>query len=121
MKLFKPGDIIFTLVIVAVSVLVWAIFQNAPAGEMVVVTLDGKEIASLPLAQDAEFTVRGEYTNILEIRDGKAFILDTDCPNKTCQKEGSIQKNGQSIVCAPNKMSAVIQGGGEGEVDAITQ
>lgn len=121
MKLVKRSDVAFTLVIVAASLLVWALLQTAPAGERLVVMLNGSEIASLPLDQDTEFIVRGEYTNVLEIRGGKAFILDTDCPNKTCQKEGSIQKNGQTIVCAPNKMIAVIAGGEEGDVDAITQ
>lgn len=121
MKLVKRSDVVFTLVIVAASLLVWALLQTAPAGERLVVTLDGNEIASLPLDQDTEFTVRGEYTNVLVIRGGEAFVLDTDCPNNTCRKEGSIYKKGQTIVCAPNKMIAVITGSGEGDVDAITQ
>ena len=83
--------------------------------------LNGKEIASLPLDRDADFTVQGEYTNVIRIRDGEAFVLQTDCPNRTCLKEGGISKNGQSIVCAPNKMIAAVEGGGEGDVDAITQ
>lgn len=121
MKLFKWSDIVFTLTVVAVSLLVWGMMQSSPAGERVVVTLDGKEIASLPLDRDTEFIVRGEYTNVIQIKDGVAFILDTDCPNKICLKEGSIHKNGQSIICAPNKMAATIEGGREGDVDAITQ
>lgn len=121
MKLCKLSDIVFTLAIVAGCLLVWAILQTAPAGERLVVTLDGKKIASLPLNEDAEFTVRGEYSNVIRIKDGKAFVLDSDCPNKTCRKEGSIWKNGQSIICAPNKMTATVEGGRKGDVDAVTQ
>jgi hypothetical protein len=121
MKLFKWSDIVFTVAVAAVSLVVWAVLDTAPVGERLVVTLDGKVIATLPLDRDADFTVQGEYTNVIRIKDGKAFMLDTDCPNKICQKEGSIEKTGQSIICAPNKMTASIEGGGEGDVDAVTQ
>ncbi len=121
MKLFKKSDIIFTAAIVAVALAVWGLFAAAPAGERAVIMLDGKQIASLPLDEDTIYTVRGEYTNVLEVKDGQIFVRGTDCPNQICKKEGAISKDGQTIVCAPNKMTVTITGGEEGGVDAITQ
>ncbi len=121
MKLFKWSDIVFTAVIVAAALIIWGLLAVAPAGKYAVVMLDGAEIASLPLDKDTVYTVRGEYTNVLQIEDGEIFVVETDCPNKICQKEGAISRSGQSIVCAPNRMTVTITGGEGGGVDAITQ
>lgn len=121
MKLFKRSDIVFTAVIVAAALAIWGVFAAAPQGERAVVMLDGKQIASLPLDVDTTYTVRGEYTNVLEVKDGEIFVADTDCPNQICRKEGAISRAGQSIVCAPNKMTVTVTGGEGDGVDAITQ
>jgi len=121
MKLIKRSDIIFTAAVVAAALLIWGWTATAPRGERALVMLEGREIASLPLDTDTVYTVRGEYTNVLEVKDGEVFVADTDCPNKTCQKEGAISRAGQTIVCAPNKMTVTVTGGEEGGVDAITQ
>ena len=121
MKLFKRSDIVFTAVIVAAALVIWGLLSAAPLGERAIVMLDGEQIASLPLDEDTVYIVRGKYTNVLEVRDGEIFVVETDCPNKICQKEGAISKAGQSIVCAPNRMTVTIAGGEGGGVDAITQ
>jgi hypothetical protein len=121
MKLFKRSDIIFTVAIAAAALIIWGLFAAAPLGERAVIMLDGKQIASLWLDEDTIYTVRGEYTNVLEVKDGVIFVWESDCPNQICVKEGAISKSGQAIVCAPNKMTVTITGGEEGGVDAITQ
>ena len=121
MKWFKWSDVLFTAILIAAALLLWVVFQTSSAGGQAVIKLDGKQIAVLPLQSDSIYIVQGEYTNVIEIKDGLVFVRETDCPNKICQKQGSIQKNGQSIVCVPNKMTVVIIGGEEATVDAITE
>lgn len=121
MKLFKKSDLIFTAAVAVAGLLVWALMLTAPQGKQLIITLGGKQIVSLPLEQDGEFVVHGQYDNVIQISGGRAFVLYTTCPNKACQKSGSVSKNGQSIVCAPNQMAATVSGGSEGGVDAVSE
>ena len=57
----------------------------------------------------------------LEVKDGEIFVWESDCPNQICVREGAVSRAGQTIVCAPNKMTVTVTGGEEGGVDAITQ
>lgn len=118
-RLVKPSDVVFTAVIVAVCILVWFFALPQGGGDTVVVRMDGELIASLPLGQDTEYEIAGEYTNILEIKDGSVRITYTDCPNHQCEKTGGISAAGSAIVCAPNHVSITIDGKGAG-VDAVT-
>ena len=92
-----------------------------PEGGMVEVYVDGKLEYSYPINEDRTFEVRGgEGFNIVEIRDGGVSVIDADCKNGLCVKSVAISKNGQQIVCLPNRMIIVVRGGDEDEVDAKT-
>lgn len=121
MKWIKRSDIIFTASIVAAALIIWGLLTAAPEGKTAVVMLDGVTVATLSLDDDTVYTVQGDYTNVLRVEDGEIFVAETDCPNKICQKQGAISRAGQTIVCAPNKMTVTITGGEEAGVDAVTQ
>ena len=48
---------------------------------------------------------------IVEINKGKVHVAGSQCPAKICMKTGWIHKDGQCIVCAPNKILIKITGG----------
>ena len=53
------------------------------------------------------------------VRDGKVFVPEADCPDKLCGKS-EISKSGSSIVCLPNHLSVIIEGGKKDEkIDVI--
>lgn len=88
-----------------------------------VVFIDGKESASYPLSEN--ITVRlepesGGY-NLLEIKDGKANIKEASCPDKICVNHRPVNKNGQTLVCLPNKVVVEIVSGEEPDVDGFTR
>jgi hypothetical protein len=45
-------------------------------------------------------------------------MIDADCPDKLCEKQGKISKNGQSIICLPNKIVIKINSDTDTDVDA---
>lgn len=117
--LISKSDIIFTVVIAAAVLLVWFFTLPRAAGEMVVFRENGAVLASLPLSEDATYEAEGVYRNVFEIKNGAVHIIQTDCPNHQCEKTGAVSRAGQSIVCAPNGVTATIEGKGA-EIDGIT-
>ena len=61
------------------------------------------------------------YTNRIEIKDGKVFITESDCPGEDCVHSGWISEGGRSIVCLPNRVEIRIEGETESEVDFIVR
>ena len=51
------------------------------------------------------------------IRDGRAAILESDCPGGDCIHSGWISQPGRSIVCLPNRVELRIAG--QGDVDFV--
>lgn len=76
------------------------------------IDVDGKLYKTYPLVNHEETieikTKLGE--NFIEIKDGKVHILDADCPDKVCIKDGYISEPGQILVCLPNKVVVEVKG-----------
>jgi len=87
----------------------------------VVIYVDGNEINKIKLPQNIKFDFNGKEGPIkLEINGRKARVLDSSCPNKVCVNSGWINKNGESIICLPNRATIKILGE-EKELDGITK
>ena len=112
-KLFKKNDLILIIFLTLTSVVMLiGISLFSKKGATVVVSVDGKEVASFPLDEDTVFNIGGYHggENILEVKDGKAHLTDASCPDKLCVSMGYINKSGQSIICLPNKVVIEIKG-----------
>jgi len=110
------GVVLCALALIAL----FALRGNEQAGT-VKVYMSGQEVWSAPLDTDAEMIFTGEYTNKVEIRDGKAAITESDCPGEDCVHSGWIDRAGRSIVCLPNRLEVVLEGGAEDDVDAVVR
>ena len=113
----KKGDI--ALIIIALIVLIiWLI--PSQSGEVVRVYVDGEIIKTLPLNENTQALIESEYgKNRVIIRDKKVYVTDANCPDKLCEK-GEISKSGRSIVCLPNHLSVIIEGGKKDEkIDVV--
>ena len=87
-----------------------------------VVEIDGQEQGHYPLEQDTTVDLQlvdGSY-NLLEIKDGKADIIEASCPDKICVNHHPVSKRGESLVCLPNKVVVEIKNGEGMEVDGTT-
>ena len=108
------ADIILVGVLLIVSLSVFLIMSfTKEQGSIAVVSVDGKKVAEYSLLVDGEYSLNGG-TNILIIKNGKAFISYASCPDGLCKNQGQISMAGEQIVCLPNKVMIEIIGEGEG-------
>ena len=72
------------------------------------VTVDGELYGSYPLDEDVRVEIvtgkQGEAYNVLVIRDGVAYVESASCPDGICAEHKPIRRDGESIVCLPNRV-----------------
>lgn len=106
-KRLLRNDILFIaalLAIVLIAGLCLYLFRGE--GNTVTVLVDGKEYATYSLDKDrVEDIHTGEDgLNRLVIQDGKAWVETASCPDGICANHKPIHRDGESIVCLPNKV-----------------
>lgn len=112
-KTFLRNDIIFIaaiLLVAAVGLLYLFVFRSG--GDTVKVTVDGELYGVYSLSENiTEDILTGEdgsNLNRLIIRDGKAYMETASCPDGICVSHRPIFRNGESIVCLPNKVVVTV-------------
>lgn len=119
---FCKYDLIAILIVIALIILSSFVFWKVVGteeGSRVVVYEDGKVIREIPLTEETEFVVEGLYTNKIAVRDGKAAVIESDCPGGDCMHSGWISESGRSIICLPNRVEVRIEG--ESDVDFVVR
>ncbi len=122
-KIFGRRDLILLLVVLAIGLagILFLYTRPAVSDGKVEVAVDGEVVMTLPLSEDTEVTISGfdGGENLLVISDGKAEIESASCPDGVCVRHYAISRDGESIICLPNRVVVTIRGGEKGEVDAI--
>ena len=119
---FQKGDAAAIAGVLLLAVVVFSLFlpgskTDAACAE---IRLDNELVQTLPLHTPGEFTVAGDYTNTITVRDGAIAVTDSDCPGGDCVGCGWIDSTGRSIVCLPNRMEIRIVGA-ETDVDFVVR
>lgn len=92
-------------------------------GSRVIVRKDSNFFAEYPLSVDGVYRLEwedGSY-NVLTVWNGRAAITEASCPDLLCVHEREIGKTRESIVCLPNRVEILIEGGEENELDAMVE
>lgn len=88
----------------------------------VCIKINGKEYGIYPLAADQEIKIA--ETNTCKIEFGTCRMTEADCPKQICISQGIIQKEGEMMVCLPNRVIIEIisdhETANDGEIDAGT-
>ena len=112
MKKQHRNDLVLLSVLLALGILLLVVFTVLlkNTGEMVVVTVDGKEVLRAPLGEDTEIWIDGYDggKNLLVIKDGTVRIAEANCPEQICVHTGKADEL-KSIVCAPNRVIVAIE------------
>lgn len=119
---FCKGDMFAIGLVAVVAILVSVVFWTNIGSEeaaMVSIYQDGELIREVPLNETKEVVVEGAYTNQILVKDGKAAIVESDCPGADCVHSGWIREAGRSIVCLPNRVEVRIEG--VSEVDFVVR
>lgn len=126
MEAKRRREIILIAGLLAVSILSFGMvrfFQNATTkNAVVVITVDGKEYGRYSITEEKKIRIPGKEgnENVVLIHKGYVKMKTASCPDKICVHHRKISKNGESIVCLPNKVVVEIQSQTEDEVDSTT-
>ena len=117
------NDILLIAALLLLALAAYGVLRltKAPGGEAVV-TVDGTELAVLPLSEDTVLAV-GEgqgFRNVVEVAQGRVRVAEADCPDRLCVRQSWISREGESIVCLPHKLVVTVRGGEAGP-DAIAR
>ncbi len=118
---FKKKDLILVVGVVVIALLAGAahFLLQGSGKEQVVVKIDGVVDATYDLNEEQEIIINNG-SNVLMIKDGKADMIEADCPDKLCVDQRVISKNNESIICLPNKVVVEVLSPEESELDGMT-
>jgi len=117
-----PGDWIICGFVTILFLLSLFVYSKQKHGDTVLIYHQNQEIYQLPLNQDNEIVFQGALSEMhVIIKNKKAWVEESGCPNKICQKMGKIESSGQTIICIPNKVLVVVKGRNKFQFDGITK
>ena len=115
MNKYLLKNIILIAAILAVSAVLFIVFYGGrSAGKSFEITVNGKLYGTYQLDVDTTINVDGHCT--VEVKDGAAAVISSDCPGKDCVHHKPISMTGERIICLPNGIVIRITGDG---VDAL--
>lgn len=94
--------VLAALLIGALYALLWR--PGGEAGELSV-WVSGEERMRLPLSDERRIEVSGAIgLSVIEIRAGRARVVESPGPRRICERMGWIAQPGESAVCLPNQV-----------------
>lgn len=123
----KKGDYIIVILLFAIATgLAYQVTVNKDKlFTTAIIVSDDKVVSEYRIDASYEKIVEVDedgHLNILEMKDGKIKMISADCPDQICVHSRPISKNGEMIVCLPNKVYVKIEGSDEpspGEEDIV--
>lgn len=114
----KNWLVIAGIAAVALILLAVVLLGPRPAKDVeestVIISVDGKEYARVPLSAPRTVTVEQEdgSVNVIEVSDHGAVMHSSTCGNQLCVKMGEVtvdnwefRPNREFIICLPNRVS----------------
>jgi len=113
-RLIRIPDVVLILVLFSAILLI-----PKKKGENVEIYVDGRPKFVYPLNIERIIMVKGKLgESIVKIKRGRVRMEESACPLKLCVKQGYISKQGEEIICVPNRVVIRIIGG---KLDCITE
>lgn len=118
----KKKDLILICSVLVLATAFWLVpravglFGNSKEQKLRI-TVSGEEYGTYSLEEDQVIKV-GD-TNVCEIKDKKVSMISADCPDQLCIHQRTIQLQGETIVCLPNKVVLEITGTRQTDQEAL--
>lgn len=104
--------ILISAFLIVAAIGMFYLFGLRRAGDSVNITIDGKAYKSYSLKENVTEDIysgkNNENLNRLIIRDGKAYMESATCPDGICVSHAPIFRDGESIVCLPNRVVVTV-------------
>ena len=104
---------------IAIAFIGYRAISAAQDAASVVVIVDGETRGIYYLSEEQEIAI--DDTNHFIIEDGKAKMDFATCPDQYCVHQKAISKNGESIICLPNKVIVEIRSSKSADLDAVAK
>ena len=114
-KILIPAVIAF-FVIVAGGILAWNMLKSD--ADVVIIHKNDEIIEEIDLSDVEKPYTIDLGTNVVYVEKDGVSMKSAKCPDKICVHTGKIDKNGEAIVCAPNKIMIEFKGKDD-KVDAV--
>ena len=104
------------ILLIAAAMLALTLFNRpmtAVAENTVIITVDGKEYARVPLSKPQTVTIEQKdgCVNVVQVSGRGAVMLSSTCDNQLCLQMGEVtvdnwetRPNQQFIICLPNRV-----------------
>ena len=113
------SDFRAAIILIAAAILAFQFFSQSDGEHRVEVTVDGESFGTYDLSEDQ--TVEINDTNRLIIEGGEARMEWADCPDQVCVNHRAVERDGESIICLPNKVVVSVESSEANELDGIAQ
>jgi len=113
--------------LIGISILMFSLYliSNHPSSSNpdreVQIFHNDNQIEHLLLKKDQVLSLEPHGIHMLiESKDNSIRVKRSDCPQQICVKKGWTQFSNDPIICVPNHIMIIIEGG-EAQIDAISQ
>ena len=117
----KKKDAALAAIIIGVALLAFLAHEliGSEGAGKVVIKVNGELEGTYSLAEDQEIEINGGSNKLL-IKNGKADMIEADCPDQLCVHQKPVSLRNESIICLPNKVVVEIGTSESSELDAVT-
>lgn len=104
------GDCCIIAILLVAAVAAWLLARGS-AGATVIAEQEGRVVFTAPLHSSCRVSLPGpEGATELQVAQGLVWISQSSCPHHFCQRQGTIAKKGEALVCLPNRLLIRIVG-----------
>nr|WP_302417650.1 NusG domain II-containing protein [uncultured Romboutsia sp.] len=117
MKIFKKMDFVIIVVLITFSFIPNLIYSNIVSKSnknlYTTIKINSKVYTTidLPVASEKRLPISTTHgNNTIVVNGNEIKILDADCKDELCIRQGSISKVGKTLICLPNELIIEIKG-----------
>ena len=112
MKHKKDIIIIALALLAALALYLVSSLTASDAVTTVVASVDGKEVLRRPLAMNKDYEIPGKdgAVNVIRVENGQVYMLEANCRDGLCIRQGKMRNGAKTIVCLPHKIVVQLTG-----------
>lgn len=110
----KKRDIVIIVIALLLALALYAVSQITLGTEasQVVVTVGGEEVLRRPLAMSDTYEMKQDdgSVNVIRVENGAVFMLEANCRDGLCIRQGKMKNAAKTIVCLPHELVVSLEG-----------
>ena len=116
----KNDLVLIVAILLVLAIAAVALFFLMQEGDTVVVLVDGEVWGEYALGEDQTVEIRTDTGyNLLVIQGGEASVRAASCPDGICSSHRPVSREGESIICLPNRVVVEIRSGDREQPEMI--